>query len=277
MATPWQADPPAVAAGLYRLYRDFFTRAEIKRRWSLQEDIPWDQCNRSLDPAVADVVESFCAVELFLPDYLGKIFPAIRNIRGWVWFAANWGYEESKHSLALADWLLRSGHRTDEQMADLVGMVSQHEWDLPVDSPVGMRIYSMVQERATALHYRNLRRRAQERGGDPALERLLMLVAVDEQAHYDFFLKCVLLSLEHDREGTLEQLRRVMNRFAMPAIDGLADSRQRKARVKELGIFDQDVYYREVYLPILEALAVQRSEMRNRLPGRKATVGGNAL
>jgi len=127
-----------------------------------------------------------------------------------------------------------------------------------------------VQERATALNYRNLRRRTRERGGDPALERLLMLLAVDEQRHHSFFLGGVRLYLGHDRDGTLEQLRRVMHAFAMPAIYGLADGRQRVARIKELEIFDEELYVREVYLPILEDLGVRRSEMRNRLPDRKS-------
>ena len=233
--------------------------------------MPWGQCNPGLDPAVAHVVESFCAVELYLPDYTSKILPVVRPSRGRVWFYANWGYEESKHSLALADWLLRSGQRSDEQMADLERSVFVHEWDLPRDSHLGMLVYAMVQELATALNYRNLRRCCTERGGDPALERLLTFVAVDEQAHYDFFRRCVSLYLEHDRAGTLEHLRGVMNAFTMPAIhDLLGESRQRVARIKELGIFDEDIYYREVYLPLLAALGVDRAEMRNRLPHKKS-------
>ena len=86
---------PELKATLWRLYQDFFDKAEKKRRWSLREDIPWDQCNRSLNPALADVVESFCAVELYLPDYISKALPLIRVNKGWSWFHANWGYEES--------------------------------------------------------------------------------------------------------------------------------------------------------------------------------------
>src|SRR5206468_2632586 len=41
MTSALQPDNPALRAGLYRLYRDFFDRAERKRRWSLREDIPW--------------------------------------------------------------------------------------------------------------------------------------------------------------------------------------------------------------------------------------------
>ena len=44
-------------------------------------------------------------------------------------------------------------------MADLEGQVQAREWQLPMDSGVGMFVYSMTQELATWLNYRNLRRR----------------------------------------------------------------------------------------------------------------------
>jgi acyl-[acyl-carrier-protein] desaturase len=263
--------PPEVEADFWRLFREFFNKAERKRRWRIEDDIPWDQCNPHLDPAVADVVESFCAVELYLPDYTGKILPVVRKSKGRAWFYANWGYEESKHSIALGDWLLRSGHRSEGQMADLEEDVFRHEWNLPQDSHLGMLAYAMVQEHATFLNYRNLRQRVGERGGDPALEQLLKLVAIDEKAHHSFFKDCVLLWLKYDREATLEQLRRVMNNFAMPAIhDLIGDSRRRIETIKRLEIFSEEIYYRDVYLPILAEIGVDRREMRNRLPDKKS-------
>ena len=75
MASRTNPDSPFLSATIYDLYRDFFDQAERKRRWRVKEDIPWDQCNPAVNPAAADVVESFCAVELYLPDYLGKILP----------------------------------------------------------------------------------------------------------------------------------------------------------------------------------------------------------
>jgi acyl-[acyl-carrier-protein] desaturase len=196
--------------------------------------------------------------------------PWSRPSRARTWFYANWGYEESEHSLALHDRLLRSGQRSEERMADLEGKIFQHPWQLPHDNVVAMLTYAMVQERATALNYRNLRQRTQEKGGDPALEQLLMFLAVDERAHHSFFRDAVRLYFALDRDCTLEQVRRVMNGFAMPAICGLADGRQRMARIKELEIFDEMAYHREVYLPILADLGVQRSEMRNRAPSKKS-------
>src|SRR5262245_26905873 len=121
MRCPAQPHTPELEAGLGRLYRDFLDRAEKKRRWSLRRDIPWRRCRPPADPAIGDVVESFCAVELYLPDYVANAMATFRSSRACAWFYANWGYEESKHSRALGDWLLRSGARSERQLADLEG------------------------------------------------------------------------------------------------------------------------------------------------------------
>jgi len=261
MGSPAQLTAPSLESELYRLYRNFFDKAEKKRRWSIRDDIPWGQCNRSLNPAIGNVVESFCAVELYLPEYVAGAMAMLRPSRACTWFYANWGYEESKHSLALGDWLLRSRMRREEQMADLQSQVCQHRWNLPHDSPVGMLIYAMVQELATAVNYRNLRRRVDEHG-DPALSKVLSFLGVDEQAHHNFFLKAIRLFLRHDRPSTLGQLRRVLHNFAMPAIYEMADGRRRVEAIKALQVFNDEMYFREVYQPVLAALGVSRPELR---------------
>ena len=174
----------------------------------------------------------------------------------------------------LGDWLLKSGARSDEQMVDLEGMVFRQEWLLPHDSPHGMLIYAMVQELATWVHYRNLRQRVEERG-DPVLSRLLRLIAVDERSHHAFYHQQVVqVFLRLDRGETLEQLRRVLLTFSMPAVYLLAESRQRVAAIRGLGIFDEDVFSREVYHPILEALGVHHRELRQGPVVRKSQPSG---
>ena len=254
---------PEMDRALWRLYRDFFDTAEKKRRWRIRDDIPWNECNPNLDPAIADVVETFCCVELYLPDYTGKILPMVRHSKARTWFYANWGYEESKHSLVLSDWLLRSGHRSEEYMADLEKMVFEREWNLPHDSALGMLAYAMVQEQATFLNYRNLRQRVQARGGDPALETILGFVSVDEAAHYGLFKSFFELFLKLDRDSALAALRPVLNQFQMPAIHDLLDqSAKRIARVRELEIFNEEIFLRDVYSHFQTALDVTRAEMR---------------
>jgi len=259
-----------VKTKIYRLYREYFDRAEKKRRWSVRDGIPWDQCNPNLDPAVADVVQTFCMVELYLPDYLGKLLPQVRAHRGRAWMLANWGYEESKHSLALGDWLLYSRCRTEEQMADMEDAVFEQTWELPHDNARAMLCYTMVQELATHLHYRNLRRVIN--GQDPALDRVLELISIDEAAHADFFRRLVQLHLDEDRAATLEQVRRVFNTFKMPAVHLLVDGRRRAQAVEELHIFDEPTFMTQVYEPILARLGIQKKEIRRRQSSREIVV-----
>ena len=54
--------------------------------------------NPALDPAVADIVEPFCAVELYLPDAMHNAMSLWRPSSSWS--CTNWCDEESKHSLA---------------------------------------------------------------------------------------------------------------------------------------------------------------------------------
>jgi len=261
-------ESPELLRKIYLHFRDYFDRAEKKRRWNIQSDIPWDKCNPNLDPAIADVVETFTAVELYLPDYVSKLIPQVRSNRGRAWMLANWGYEECKHSMAFGDWLVKSGHRTEEQMADLEGEVFSHEWDLPYDNARAMVCYTAFQELATWLHYHNLRKLIGN--DDPALSKALHLVAMDERAHYDFFRKLVAIYLEDDREATLEQIRRVANTFKMPAVHMLADSKLRQNEVKNLRIFDEDIYIYEVFEPVVAALKLTKKDLRRR--GKRETV-----
>src|SRR5262249_23012246 len=82
MPVPLDPATPELRVEFYRLYRDFFDRAERKRRWSVADDVPWGDANKALNPAVADVVEAFCTVEMYLPDYIAKALPMIRVNRG---------------------------------------------------------------------------------------------------------------------------------------------------------------------------------------------------
>ena len=255
-------DDPETRAKIYEAYRSYFDLAERKRRWNIREDIPWDQCNSSIDPVIADVVQTFCMVELYLPDYVAKQLPPVRANRGRAWMLANWGYEESKHSMVLEDWLIRSGHRTKKQMEDIADDVLATEWQVLYGTPRAAVIYTMFQELATQLHYRNLRLVAG--GRDPALDKILNLVATDEAAHAHFFRTLVAIYLEDDREATLEAFKHVVNTFRMPADGLLADGRRRVEAVKSLKIFDEAIFFSEVYHPLMRRLGLTRADLRGK-------------
>ena len=106
-----------------------------------------------------------------------------------------------------------------------------------------MVCYTMVQELATWLHYHNVREQARRRRAATPPYTALSRWSPSTSAPITIsFAGSWSLYLEDDREGTLEQLRRVVNGFAMPAVHLLADSRKRTQEVKDLRIFDYDMY-----------------------------------
>lgn len=245
----------------FQQYLEFFRLAEDRRRWNLWKDIPWEQVNPDCSPLVANVVEAFSAVEMFLPDYTAKILQLIRKSRGRAWFQANWGYEESKHSLTLAEWLVRSGKRTEEGMrAYENSLLDNSEWELPFDHPRQMIIYTMIQELATWLNYWNLKALV-EKEGDVALSRALHLISADEKTHYNFFRKGVKIFLEHEPQETLQDLRYVFEQFAMPAQTLIPGWDDRAKEIHAAGIYGPRQYLTKVYLPILSDLGLSRKEL----------------
>ena len=254
---------PELEGALWKLYRDFFDVAEHKRRWRVRDDIPWDQCNPNLDPAIADVVETFCCVELYLPDYVGKVLPLVRHSKGRTWFYANWGYEESKHSLALSDWLCARDIAPKNIWPIWRRRSSTREWNLPHDCHLGMLAYAMVQEHATFLNYRNLRQRIADQGGRPGARqdprirqrgRAGPLRPV--QAPFSICFSSWIATVDR---GTAP----VLNQFQMPAIHDLLDeSAKRIARVRDLEIFNEEIFFRDVYSFLTQSLDISRSEMR---------------
>jgi acyl-[acyl-carrier-protein] desaturase len=252
---------PTFENRFYELYLEYFHKAEANRRWNLQQDIPWEAISRSPDPAIVSVVEAFMAVELYLPDYTSKILHLIRASRGRAWFQANWGYEESKHSLALEMWLTKSGSRTDNQIREFEELVLGREWNLPYHTPLEMMIYTTLQEFATALNYRGLRKVGQN-SDDPALSKLLALLARDEVGHFQFFKDGVRLYMAQDRDRVVEALNFVIHSFRMPASDIVPDWEKNGKIIGRLGIFDDRIYLRDVVRPVLQALGVSVEELR---------------
>jgi len=247
----------------------FFHQAEERRRWNIERDIPWDQANRTTSEATAKIVETFSAVEMYLPDYTAKMLHMIRRSRGRAWFQANWGYEESKHSLTLDRWLIASGNRTPEQMEAYADQLLGEEWELPFDHPRQMIVYTMIQELATWLNYKQLREQAQKEG-DGALTKALQFISRDEAVHYDFFRKGVKLFMEHEPAETVADIAYVFDHFQMPARYQIPDYEERARLIAEAGIFSARDYVKQVKRPIIEDLGLE-AHFKKRLPRKEET------
>lgn len=264
----------SVAAQIEQIFFDnflrYFKNSEEKRRWSIHRDIPWDKATSGASDLTADIVESFSAVEMFLPDYTSKIMALVRRSRGRAWFQANWGYEESKHSMVLEEWLLRSGKRSEEQIKQFERQLLGAEWQLPFEHPRQMILYTMIQEMATGLNYTNLRKRAEDEG-DEVLARTLRWVSADESAHYNFFRKSVKAYLALQPDETIADLKFVFEQFAMPAQALIPDWQKRGEAIEAAGIYGPKMYLTKIRRPILEDLNISRQQLKEAgLPGQEA-------
>jgi acyl-[acyl-carrier-protein] desaturase len=247
---------------LYNMYKTFFDKAEQERRWNPLRDVPYEKINKDAPESLVTVAETFCAVESFLPDYVAKGINIVRPYFGQAWFAANWAYEESKHSVALMEWLLRSGRRTPTQMFDLQNQLMATEWALPFDTARQMTIYGCFQEQATFVIYVKQEQRAKELG-DECLSTIFRLNARDEIAHCRFYEDVVKVLLEEDRQGTLRDIAHVAKHFQMPGVGIVPNYEDRVAVMREEGKVDRGVFLQKVFFPVLKYLEVTRHELQD--------------
>jgi acyl-[acyl-carrier-protein] desaturase len=245
---------------LYRQYMEFFEKAERKRRWNVFEDIPWDEWKPEYaSEEMAISAETFCGVEMYLPDYTSEGLNLVRDSFGQAWFHANWGYEESKHSFSLREYLLRTGQRSYEQMRDYERSIFEKRWSMPFETPREMAIYGALQEKATWMIYHAQLGRAKQIG-DPVLAAIYRFAGRDEAAHASFYQDTLALCLEEDRAGTLSDMAHVIANFKMPAYDLIPEYEQRVEVMRSVGI-DRNVFFKQVLFPILRRLGVTRREI----------------
>lgn len=241
-------------------YLAFFKKAEETRRWNVYKDIPWNEVNKDAPETLALCAETFCCVEMYLPDYAGKGLQLLRSSFSQSWFQANWAYEESKHALSLMEYLMRSGKRSEEQMEDLKQEILSRQWQVPFDTPQRMTAYGMIQELATFMFYRKHKAFA-EKEKDPALAAIYHIISKDEMAHHKFYRDVIKILLEEDRPAVLRDLSHVFKNFKMPAEELVPGYQDRIVEMRQSGV-DLGTFLSETWLPILRNLKITRRELR---------------
>jgi acyl-[acyl-carrier-protein] desaturase len=245
----------------YRAYMDFFETAERKRRWNLFEDVPWDKLSHAANTEERAIrIETYCAEEMYLPDYTAAGVEVLRGVFGLAWFQAAWSYEESRHGLIFREYLIRSGLRTKAQFDKFETDVFSRSWKLPFTTRRQMSCYGALQESATYIAYRAQKDRA-EVENDPTLEAIFFLVSRDEAAHAGFYRAMIEIEMAEDRVGTLADLAHVIANFKMPG-DGLIPHYHENLRIGGGGISPRQFLTRAVF-PLLKQLGTSRDELKS--------------
>ncbi len=260
----------ALREKIYRAYLEFFEVAERKRHWNIFDDVPWEELDASGNcDRKAICIETFCAEELYLPDYSSNGLALTRPLFGAAWFQACWTYEESKHGLVFREYLTRSGLRSEAQFAALESDVFSRVWSLPFTTVRQMVCYGALQEAATYLAYKAQKDKA-TRDGDKVLEAIFFYVSRDEAAHAGFYRALIELELAEDRTGTIGDLAYVVSRFKMPG-DGLIPDYQERLQASGAGISTRQFLEHGLF-PTLKTLGTSRAELRAALQQNASTV-----
>jgi acyl-[acyl-carrier-protein] desaturase len=128
-----------------------------------------------------------------------------------------------------------------------------------------MLLYTVIQERATELNYLNTAKIARGESSktwlaadaDPVLDKVARTIAVDEAAHYNFFLEGARLYLYYYPEETLSALVNVLRSFVMPA-SGIVPNYEGFIQVLYAAdVFGRRKYVRDVVQAALDNLGVE--------------------
>ncbi len=247
------------------LYRWYVSRSQATRNWNPDLDIDWRQLRTDHSEKLNNIIEGFFAVEQYVPDYVLTLLQVIRRSHGRSHFHIRWGSEEEKHAELWENALIFSRFRTPKWIEEYKHTLREKSWELPWDSPLHMIFYTVIQERATQVNYLNTGLIAQGKSEnpdfandeDPILAHASQIIAIDEAAHYNFFLEGARLFLYYYPARSLEALQDVIQYFAMPAGNLIPNYDRFAEIVARAGIYGPREHLKDVVDVALKNLGVE--------------------
>jgi acyl-[acyl-carrier-protein] desaturase len=196
-------------------------------------------------------------------------------------FQIRWGSEEEKHSDLWLNTLIFSRHRDPDWIRDYQASLRSDEWMMPWNDVFHTIFYVVVQERATQLNYLNTaiiargqsEVAAHKNDADPVLAKVAETIAIDEAAHYSFFLEVARLYLYYYPARSLEALYDVINNFHMPGLDIIANRAELSEALYQAAIYGPRQYTRDVLTVALKNMGVdnRRAFLKRLSDGIKRT------
>jgi acyl-[acyl-carrier-protein] desaturase len=259
-----------IERSFFGLYRWYVTRSQQTRNWNPYLGFEWHKLRPDLTKDVKTILQGFFAVEQYVPDYTSKALNLLRRSHGRANFQIRWGAEEEKHSATWENAILFSGAMNAEQLEDYRYQLRGREWELPWEDPLHLITYTVFQERATQLNYINMRKIATGEGEklndvDPVLAKVSATIAADEAAHYNFFLEGLRLYMYYYPLESLEAIRDVLGRFAMPAQNLMSNWQEFFEAAYKNAVYGPRHYARDVVAFVFKSLGID---------GRKALEDG---
>ena len=285
---PWtrEARERAISEEVRLAYIDYFRKAVKTRNWLPWDDLPLAEMRERghlLSEDTVTLIESFLGIEDYVGDYVADAINIVGKIRARRNISLVWGMEEAKHAEAWELVLLHSGVRTQKQLDEYRDKVNAHTWTMGenhpgFDTPLGVAVYAMVQERATFFNYDELRKRIRseyglseqptpeerKRGKQIGAAGAFRIVSTDEIAHHGMFLRIVDIYKKYLPEEALDMVFRVLGGFNMPALYLIPNESEMKAALERTKLYTPLKHGRWVANPILDALGLDNKRALER-------------
>jgi len=254
-----------IERGFLGLYRWYTARSQETRNWNADRSFDWRSLRKDLPPEVVTVMQGFFAVEQYAPDFTNQLIHLVRRSHGRSHFQLRWGSEEEKHADAWENAVLFSEQRSPEWIEEYKHRLKSQTWELPFPDAIHNLVYTVFQERATQLNYLNMMKIAQGKSDkphlagvtDPVLAKVAQTIAVDEAAHYNFFLEGVRMYLYYYPERTLDAIKNVIGQFSMPAAMLVPDWQNFYETVYRAGIYGPRDFQRDVLQVAFRNLGIE--------------------
>jgi acyl-[acyl-carrier-protein] desaturase len=275
---PWtrEARERAIAEEVRLAYIDYFRKAVKVRNWFPWDDLPLAEMRERghlLSEDTVTLIESFLGIEDYVGDYVADAINIVGKMRARRNISLVWGMEEAKHAESWELVLLHSGVRTQKQIDEYRDRVNVHTWTMRenhpgLDTPLGVAVYAMVQERATFFNYDELRKRIRTEYGLPEQatpeERArgkqigaagaFKIVSTDEIAHHAMFLRIVDIYKKYLPADTLDMISKVFAGFNMPALYLIPNASEMMGALERTRLYTPLKHGRSVANPVLDAL-----------------------
>ncbi len=238
------------------------------REWFPHQYVPWSRstdfdgpsggeawCEEQscLAPAVRGALVLNLLTEDNLPSYHHAFAVTVSDDGAWGAWLHRWTAEEDRHSTALRGYL----HAT--RAVDPVALERARMRQVSAGfrfARSGVRTgvlpglaYVMVQELATRVAHRNAGRLS----GDPACERLMARIALDENLHMVFYRDLFKAALTIEPDRAMEALLETLREFRMPG-HATPDFARLATDAALGGVFHVGVFHDEVAVPLVRAL-----------------------
>lgn len=276
-----------VERGFLGLYRWYVARSQETRNWNPDTSFELTNFRKDHSEIVHTILEGFFAVEQYVPDYVTSLMHVIRKSHGRSHFHLRWGSEEEKHADMWRNAVLFGGKRSLEWTEGYMADLRSNEWRIPWDDPLHMVFYTVFQERATQVNYLNLGLVAKglhtnpafADDADPVLAKMCQTIAVDEAAHYNFFLECARLMLYYYPEESTQAMVDVLRHFGMPAGGIIPDYDHFSEVLYKNGIYGPREHAKDVVKIALEQLGAEslRAVERGLRESRMVPDGGGNM